>query len=225
MKILNIIKWVLFICAASLFCVFVAFFPDGVNDCPPAYIGLILGALLALLIAGILYCVTGSSTGVPRNYISDERLITKINIAEQGGKHIVEVVEVQKGVWEIIKVGYRHGQRLDMRDWIRQKMYIARLLKTSLVLYSYNFNKQKAFSLPYGTQKYTLQTLHIHFVDLNGKVKDVKIVDKFKIKKGFCLRMIFRFALTNNTFTFRELNLSHYRIQLSDIFNIKSLSR
>lgn len=206
MKILYILKWVLFICAIALFVAFAALFPDGVNDDQPTYIGLFLGGLFALLFAGILYCITASSRGIPANHISDERLVTPLNIVERDGKPVVDIVEVESGVWEIKKRGYRQGQLLDMGRWLRQKAYIARLLKISIVLESYNKNRQKAYSLPYGTQKCAEQCLYFNIIDLKGKSKCIKVVDSYKIKKGFCLRIIFRFSLRSDRTSLHNVN-------------------
>ena len=221
MRFLIFLKWILFLCALCLFLTFVGIFPDFVNDNPVVYIALFFSSLLLFLLSGILYAITLSSVGVPKNIIDVNKLISKHSVINDKDKCIVEISEIKFGIWEVKNIGNRKGEVLDMTGWVRQRTFITRLIKVVLILDSYNKSSQAAFSLTYGNQSTSYDTLYFKFIKINGKCKYVKVSEHFKIKKGLYLRLIFRFSLRGGRHI-HEVNANHYKISVSDIYRIKT---
>lgn len=221
MRVLNIIKWVVFFVSLG-FMIAASIFLQA-NEKDPITIFLFFFSLAGIFVSGILLCITAGAIGTPNNVIREEKLLPDCAVKMENGLFIFDIIEIESGVWELGSSDVFCKQRLDMKGWLKQKTYIARLIKLSLVLQYYNQNKQIAYTLPYGSQFYQKPTLFLRFKDLSGKYTSKQIVKNHKIKKGIYFRFQLRLMLSPGKGHWREMNLSHYPIALTDCYRIKSV--
>lgn len=165
-----------------------------------------------------------ANTGVtPEPAMLEEALLPNGSVRSENGIFLADIVEAEPDVWEIGAPDLFRKQRLDMKGWAKQKTHIAKLIRLHLILRYYNENEQIAFSLPYGTQRYAKPTLFLRFTDLRGRQTLKRIVKNYKIKKGLGTRFALRMMLSPGKGHWREVNLSHYPIGLSDCCRIRLL--
>ena len=186
-------------------------------------IGAIVLLLAGLLASAVLLCITAGAIGMPNNAVREEALLPNGSVRSENGIFLADIVEAEPDVWEIGAPDLFRKQRLDMKGWAKQKTHIAKLIRLHLILRYYNENEQIAFSLPYGTQRYAKPTLFLRFTDLRGRQTLKRIVKNYKIKKGLGTRFALRMMLSPGKGHWREVNLSHYPIGLSDCCRIRLL--
>lgn len=221
MRILNVIKWVVFFVSLGFMIVASVFLQENEKD--PITIFLFFFSLAGIFVSGILLCITAGAIGTPNNVIREEKLLPDCAVKMENGLFIFDIIEIESGVWELGSSDVFCKQRLDMKGWAKQKTHIAKLIRLHLILRYYNENEQIAFSLPYGTQRYAKPTLFLRFTDLRGRQTLKRIVKNYKIKKGLGTRFALRMMLSPGKGHWREVNLSHYPIGLSDCCRIRLL--
>lgn len=179
---------------------------------------ILLGIFVCLLfIILILECITFGIVGTPNNKIE---LFNKSKYFEFENYNDVNIniTELDKKIWELKYINA--NQRFDMKGWISSTKYIYYLILSKLILDSYNKNKFKPFSLPYGKTKSPVKNLTITFYFLNNKSKKYFLAKNYLFKKPLYIRYRFRMCL-KGTKSSNESNLKYHKILINDCYKLK----